>query len=106
MTDIVESLLPCPFCGSGAHMECDKRMVVCDAWGCVATTVYATTALAIKAWNKRAPVAVAQAAWQPIETRPEFDHQPGRQFILLEGLDAGGVSAFSVLTVIGSVRRR
>jgi hypothetical protein len=29
---------------------------------------------------------VAQGAWQPIETRPEFDHQPGRQFILLEGL--------------------
>jgi hypothetical protein len=23
--------------------------------------------------------------WQPIETRPEIDHQPGRQFILLDG---------------------
>jgi hypothetical protein len=33
----------------------------------------------------RAIIASAQAAWQPIETRPEFDHQPGRQFILLEG---------------------
>jgi hypothetical protein len=33
----------------------------------------------------RAIIASAQSAWQPIETRPEFDHQPGRQFILLEG---------------------
>jgi hypothetical protein len=23
--------------------------------------------------------------WQPISTRPELDHQPGRQFILIEG---------------------
>lgn len=28
---------------------------------------------------------VAAGAWQPVETRPELDHQPGRQFILIEG---------------------
>jgi hypothetical protein len=28
---------------------------------------------------------VDMSEWKPIETRPEIDHQPGRQFILLEG---------------------
>lgn len=104
------ALLPCPFCGKPpllyVHYDestpvpdpiADVEFVVvrCSVCGISKQTRYRSDA--IHWWNKRCGV-LAQGsgdcgAWQPIETRPEIDHQPGRQFILIEGsCDHSGVS--------------
>jgi Lar family restriction alleviation protein len=56
-----EALLPCPFCGSGAHLydgspsHIFPHFVLCGSNECSAQTAFAhTEAGAIELWNRRA----------------------------------------------------
>lgn len=78
MTDIVESLLPCPFCGAAARTdllphsggpgwvqcsECECDQYMCD-----------TIEEAVAKWNRRAPAQSVPEGWKlvPIEPTAEM----------------------------------
>jgi hypothetical protein len=97
MTDIVESLLPCPFCGAAARTdllphsggpgwvqcsECECDQYMCD-----------TIEEAVAKWNRRAP---AQAAQEQVERArsilSSIDHSWLETFDRGPDADYGGIS--------------